>query len=344
MNLKGILSTSVCIVVVLSLLNNESLRAQDAYYEDKSDSIPLWYLPGKMVIKFHSTPSLNIEEALGSDPAFDTAQEPELITYDFYYVWLVEDSTVAGALGRLDTNGYVEIANPIYLEEEGDSTELVAFDRVSVKFLDTLSRDIIDSLNTYWGVEIVDSVLGVSNYYSLLVTGASGHSVLEVANTYEQDDRTEFAIPSFLPNIELQSIDDQFFGYQWNYNNTGQLYGTPDADIDAVEAWEIETGDSSIVIAVIDEGVESHEDLPSGKLVDGYDFVGDDVKYAGGPDSDPSPGDACRAHGMACSGLIAATHNELGVRGLAPGCKIMPLKVSGIIMGRPLPIWFLHRR
>ncbi|MBN1392102.1 MAG: hypothetical protein JW947_04785 [Sedimentisphaerales bacterium] len=50
-------------------------------------------------------------------------------------------------------------------------------------------------------------------------------------------------------------------GEPWGLHNTGQNGGTPDADIDAPEAWDIAT-DSDIIVAVIDSGVDyTHPDL-----------------------------------------------------------------------------------
>ena len=60
---------------------------------------------------------------------------------------------------------------------------------------------------------------------------------------------------SFIPN-------DPLFTEQWGLDDTGQSGGTFDADIDAPAAWSVSTGDTSIIVAVIDTGVNyTHEDL-----------------------------------------------------------------------------------
>ncbi|MGM0666081.1 MAG: S8 family peptidase, partial [Bacteroidota bacterium] len=114
-------------------------------------------------------------------------------------------------------------------------------------------------------------------------------------------------------------------------HNTGQTFndghsGTNDADIDAPEAWEICTGSNNIVIAVLDQGVTSnHPDLPNTRQVrlSGSDFTGND--------DNPSPV-GNENHGNACAGVIAATmNNNEGIAGIAPNCKIMPIRMTGVV-------------
>ncbi|MEJ2702369.1 MAG: S8 family serine peptidase [Sedimentisphaerales bacterium] len=118
----------------------------------------------------------------------------------------------------------------------------------------------------------------------------------------------------FMPN-------DAFFPSMWHLHNTGQFGGTPDADINAPETWEITAGDPNIVVAVIDTGVEStHSDLIN-NLVPGYDpYQNDDLP-------EPAGSDPYEAHGTACAGLIAAEgNNGIGVVGVAWKCKVMPIR------------------
>ncbi len=76
----------------------------------------------------------------------------------------------------------------------------------------------------------------------------------------------EYAEPNHISKSSY-TPNDPSFANQWGFNNTGQTIqgvpGTPDADIDAVEAWDIERGQSNpVTVAVIDSGIDlSHPDL-----------------------------------------------------------------------------------
>ncbi len=141
-------------------------------------------------------------------------------------------------------------------------------------------------------------------------------------------DSTIFYEGVYVDNVVIEMItggytnltSDVYDHLQWSLNNTGQLWGTSGADIEAVNAWNISQGSSSTVIAIIDEGVDlTHPDLV-GKLVSGYDATGSGS--GGGPSGDD-------AHGTNCAGIAAAvTENAAGVAGIAPLAKIMPIRIA----------------
>ena len=139
---------------------------------------------------------------------------------------------------------------------------------------------------------------------------------------------------SFIPS-------DSYFSSQWSLRNTGQsvngISGTADADIDAEEAWDIESiASNETIMAVIDDGVDySHSDLIN-NMWDGstcLDDLGDPI-IGGCPnhgwdyqDNDNDP--YFNEHGTFVSSLIASqTNNSSGIAGLSRynKIKIMALK------------------
>ncbi|MBM4093274.1 MAG: choice-of-anchor D domain-containing protein, partial [Planctomycetes bacterium] len=139
---------------------------------------------------------------------------------------------------------------------------------------------------------------------------------------------------SFIPN-------DPHFSSLWGMHNTGQSGGTPGADISGPEAWSVYTGDSTVVVAVIDSGVDyNHPDLAGNIWVnpgeipgdgidnDGNGFI-DDVQGWDFYNNDNNPMDD-HSHGTHIAGTIAAIgNNGVGVAGVAWNAKIMPLKILG---------------
>lgn len=111
-------------------------------------------------------------------------------------------------------------------------------------------------------------------------------------------------------------------------NNTGQYGGTSGIDINAPEAWDITTGCNNIRIAVLDDGVEDHDDL-DGRVLNGYTHL--DSLGLGRPASvcmEVLPSVYQRVgHGMACTGIMAASHNNIGIAGIAPNSLIYPINI-----------------
>ena len=97
------------------------------------------------------------------------------------------------------------------------------------------------------------------------VKSKQGKSTEELVQQYKNDPDVLYAEPNGL--FYIQAIpNDPEFGNLWGLHNTGQTVGgnigSADADIDAPEAWDIQTGSTSVIVADIDTGVDyNHPDL-----------------------------------------------------------------------------------
>jgi len=187
---------------------------------------------------------------------------------------------------------------------------------------------------------------------------ASGVSSASLAATLAAQSDVEYAVVDGRQRALAAPNDPLYPAGQLGTPVVGQWYlRTPDATIvsaiNAVSAWDVTTGHSSVVVAVLDTGIRpEHPDL-QGKLFPGYDFIHDTptANDGDGRDADPSdPGDgvtqtdidnqvpgcttsdiaASSWHGTQTAGLIgAATNNGVGMASVGRDVRVLPLRVLG---------------
>lgn len=182
---------------------------------------------------------------------------------------------------------------------------------------------------------------------SVQLVGVPAGSEMATIARYQSNPNVLYAEPNFIRAIpEPVShaagsevvANDYYFDEEWGLNNTGQMFeclpwisgelcfyiGTPDADIDAPEGWAISMGSPSVIVAVLDTGIDyTHPDLAA-NYIGGDDFIFND----GDPMDD-------QGHGTHVSGTIAAALNnptgsparEEGVVGVAPNASLLVYKV-----------------
>ncbi len=129
---------------------------------------------------------------------------------------------------------------------------------------------------------------------------------LEIAAALNADPGVVYAEPNYVYTAFDLVPNDPSYSKQWAH----PIVHSPGA-------WGITTGNTNIIIAIIDSGVDtSHPDL-AGKLVAGNDFI----------DDDNDPTDA-NGHGTHVAGIAAAvTNNGVGVAGMSWDARIMPVRV-----------------
>lgn len=155
------------------------------------------------------------------------------------------------------------------------------------------------------------------------------------------------------PNFTYSRQTDPEFTKLWGLRNSGQYVGantqasgTSNIDVDAPEAWSKSTGSPALTVAVIDTGVQiNHPDLApnvwtnpnevAGNGLDddgngykddvhGWDFVNNNGSVYDGENCGSFNNDD---HGTHVAGTIAGADNGVGIVGVAPSVRIMPLKI-----------------
>jgi subtilisin family serine protease len=157
------------------------------------------------------------------------------------------------------------------------------------------------------------------------------------AEALAADPEVQFVEANQILRIAATMPDDTEFGQLYGMHNNGGTGGTPDADIDAPEAWDISTGSRDVLVGVIDTGVAyTHPDIApnywtnpgesgldangADKTANGIDDDGngfiDDFRGWDFVNNDNDPMDD-HDHGTHCAGTIGgAGNNGMGVAGV----------------------------
>lgn len=183
----------------------------------------------------------------------------------------------------------------------------------------------------------------LGNYGVFLMTLPSGVTVPDAINTLRTIPGVRYAEPDWIG--EWTAIpNDPEFNRQWGLRNVGQTVngttGTFDADIDANQAWDQTIGNSNVIVAIVDSGVDVlHPDLVANMWVntneiagngvddDGNGFV-DDVNGYDFGSGDGNPMDFV-GHGTHVAGIVGAVaDNGIGVSGVNWDVSLMALKIG----------------
>jgi hypothetical protein len=178
-----------------------------------------------------------------------------------------------------------------------------------------------------------------SYIFKLEKTDCSCRNTVDLAQEiYKQDASiVKIASPAREPSADIRATNDPYYGMQWSIENTGQCIregtsGTPNADIDAPDAWAAGFTGQNTIVAVIDKSLYDslHPDI-SPKYIHGFNFIDSiaDVTISSATNS---------AHGQACAGVIGAiANNQEGGVGIAYDAQIIPISTYFLISTQAFP-------
>jgi len=171
----------------------------------------------------------------------------------------------------------------------------------------------------------------LSSIYKIKLDCEIQQSLQDAVQAYQSNPNVEYAELNYIVSMDL-TPDDPFYRSQWSLHRT-----------DAPEAWNVSTGSSEIIVAVVDTGVDyNHRDLQSNMWVNEAELNGakgedddqngyiDDVYGYNFIYNSNDPIDD-HGHGTHCAGIIAAKgNNALDIAGVCWTAKIMAIKFLGI--------------
>ncbi len=308
------------------------------YYYVGDKKIKLNKMPDSFALKYkQDVPSHVIKRKLLDMPDMADAEEHKDMPVNRLVIVTLPQSRhladVTESIRSLEDDDSVEFIVPVYREPQS-GLRMVVTDEITVRFKSDVSSEVIDKFNKENGVEIIKKDRFAPNQYTLKVKDPK--ETFTIANKYHESNLTEFAEPNFFSEIKKASIP---YFEQWHLFNTGQDNGLAGEDVKAKEAWNLTKGSPDIDVAIIDDGVDlKHPDLKpniwtnpdsSQPEVHGWNFFSEN--------DNPNPQmftppffvrDKNDNHGTSCAGVVAATGDgSLGVVGIAPKCKILPVKI-----------------
>lgn len=292
-------------LIVIALI---PLRAQEHFYYYNNTTVPLTKTEDKYL--------LHIKSEFDPMEVLDNIPEAKWVSYGYYEISDIEEVD----------SWYEEYTLSDVFELNGEA--FYETDRIIVAFNESATEGDITRIETDHNLTLIEK----RSFYSIY----EATNALSTANDIHDNASVKFSHADFILPIHQTSLNnphipnDIYFNKQFYLNNTGQVIndgetGTAGADMNLPESWDITKGDPNLVIAVIDNGVvDGHPDLPSSRQVrlPGSNFNSINDGFAT-DDPEPTGGN----HGTAIAGIIAATQdNNIGISGIAPLCKIMPVK------------------
>ena len=225
-------------------------------------------------------------------------------------------------------------------------TRMIATDEIIAAFPAKTTPAQVRALAAGAGLQIVVRAGNEKlNAWRLRLAKPKTSDPLQIARTLSQTKGVLWAQPNFLREIKhCYTPPNPLFATQQALSNLGLNHATAGADVKATTAWQRTTGNSGIVIAIIDDGVDiTHPGLRiftnpgesgGGKETNGLDDDGngfaDDVHgwdFANG-DNNPSPVGA-NGHGTGTAGIAGGIFSTAAkTAGIAGGCTILPVKIA----------------
>ncbi|HEV2122908.1 MAG TPA: S8 family serine peptidase [Chloroflexota bacterium] len=270
-----------------------------------------------------------------------------------FQVLRVDDAAGIGVEDSLDmlrASEEIEVGTHVF-ETSDDGVPFVPTGQLYVECAPDASDEAVQGLLDEHSLEIVEA--RDDRTFIVQVTPQSANPI-KTAAALQQSPFVEVAEPDLATPGVVKAVAaggqsppfalpaDELLAEQWHLRNTGRHRNTrigfvAGADARVAAAWEYakSLGDTTVVVAVIDDGFDlKHPDLSGdGKIVAPVDFT----RNSNEPLPDVLGEDW---HGTACAGVAVGNADSKGIVGAAPHCRLMPVRWGRSLSDREIENWF----
>jgi subtilisin family serine protease len=261
------------------------------------------FAPNEIIVKFREN-AANIIEKQSENPIIALGSSPRL--------------------NLLNTRYNVRKISPLLKNFKTKHQQIQSIRQKKVDFLNRKDKRILRRLQR---VPTNDTIPDLERIYKIKLDCPTEQSLQDALEAYRNNPDVEYAELNYKVSL-ASSPNDPLYGYQWSLST-----------INASDAWDIYTGSSRVVVAVLDTGVDyEHRDMAGNMWInddenEGLEGVDDDnngyIDDLYGYNfiyNNENPFDD-HGHGTHCAGIIAAEgNNELDISGVCWNTKIMALK------------------
>jgi hypothetical protein len=311
--------TIALFLLLLAELPVSSFSQEYYYYSLEGERVPLMLNDSVICIK--PLDGAELDAIVASEPALQTGVTPTERSDGFYLLRVNPDTSLDSLIPRLAQLPEVDLVNRCFFGQSGNPIYLSS--RFLCRLNPAASGAAVEAMNATHSVKVVHTFFMDPNIVIMQVSRESDLDVLTLANLYVESGLASYAKAGMSSRMHLAwQPNDPYWQYQWYLNNPS--YRRYDIELD--KAFDYTLPPNDVIVAIPDDGFDSHEDIDSLRIIACNDYYWPDFSCL--PPSD-------WAHGMGCLGIIAAgDSNGIGVTGIASRhVRIIGQKISDVAGG-----------
>jgi subtilisin family serine protease len=328
---KGLRMQAAIVVAFASCALPSVSQGDDSFYHSLTATHALTKSAAHIAVQISSeNTDAGIAILLAEYPCLAGDVLPEEYAPGFVLFRLAQGCDYHSVAAALETDALAVRTAPIYLtaHSKGESDHFRITDEVIVAFDRFLPDDRVSAILRDHDLIVKDANPHNRNQFLCVLAEGTTTNAVDKGNEMHDLPEVRWACANFYAEaVPCTAPTDNYYPQQYYLRSIK-------ADSALLVANPTAAGDT---VAVIDDGLAPHLDIPASRIGPGWDVAGESPKKPG-RDSIFAPGPGL-AHGMKVTGILAASANDTGIVGVNPWCTIAPFKIFYDIGGTTSHWW-----